>query len=140
MSNQNLSWKELQFLYQLTGKPISMGKLPAGYCHIYDNDQWELHGMPQNSDAILVTLDRMDQRTTSVAGLPPSVQSLWYNHPDVIEYGENATGAYRIFKDGFIGAIIPEPTTSELKQIVENFGPFTIDTDYLGNLKIVLNR
>lgn len=139
MSNQNLTWQEMQFLFNLTGKPIEMGTLPAGYCWIYDEEKYEHHGLPENSDAVLIAADRLDQRTVPFNRLPPFIRSSWLTEANTRDHGENSTGAFRYVINGYTGAIIPEPSLADLKQIIENFGSIKLDTYTQNQLKISIN-
>ena len=139
MSNQNLTWQEMQFLFNLTGKPIEMGTLPEGYCWISDDENWEQHGLPTKCEAVLISVDRLDQRTCMSALLHPSSKENWFTEPNTKDHGHNTTGCFRTVINGHTAAIIPVPSLEELKNITDNFGPIKLDTDHLGNFKIHLN-
>lgn len=139
MSNQTLTWQEMKFLYEMTGKPIQMETLPAGYCWIFDDENWEAAGLPKNFEVVLITTDRLDQRNCPASELHPIVFADWVTDPSTKDHGENETGCFRTIINGTTAGIIPEPSIAGLKQITENFGPIKLDTDHLGNLKIHIN-
>ena len=139
MSNQNLTWQEMKFLFSLTGKPIEMGTLPKGYCWICDDETWGQHGLSTKCEAVLISVDHLDQRNCPASELHPIVHANWFTDPDTKDHGENETGCFRTCINGTTAGIIPEPSIAGLKQITENFGPIMLDTDHLGNLKIHIN-
>lgn len=129
----------MQFLFNLTGKPIEMGTLPEGYCWISDDDNWEQQGLPSNCEAVLISVDRLDQRACVYDSLHPAVKETWLTDPDTKDHGHNSIGCFRTVLNGHTAAIIPMPSMEELKNITENFGPIKLDTDHLGNLRIHIN-
>ncbi len=72
-----MSWPEMLLLYSMTKKPIVLGKLPEGYCHVIDCNDFQ-HNLTNNYPHVVVAVDRKDQRTARMSELSEGVRKTWF--------------------------------------------------------------
>lgn len=138
MSNQTLTWPEMLLLYNMTKQPIMMDKIPEGYCYIVDYDSFD-QTLSKDYPYVVVSVDRLDQRTVHISQLPESVRKNWFIAENSYGHGENSIGSFRYFKNGAKKAIIPNPTLEDLKNLIDIFGAIEMRKDSEDFLTIYLN-